>query len=127
MQYTGMVIKGKGRGKSVVGFPTCNLAVPEGFVEKPGVYACYVWVEGVRYRGALHFGATPTFDDTETALEIFILEYTGAEPITQITFELGPYLRPVATFVDVAALRAQIALDVQRVRRAMPLATQATA
>lgn len=122
MQYQGEVIKGKGRGKSVVKFPTFNLKIPAGFDAREGVYACHVWIGGVKYRGALHYGPTPTFDEKENVLEIFVLNYEDAEdPITTLTFELGPFLRPVATFTDPQKLRAQIALDVQRVRRAIPL------
>lgn len=39
--FTANVIKGKGRGKEL-GFPTINLAVPENFNLKPGIYACWV-------------------------------------------------------------------------------------
>jgi riboflavin kinase/FMN adenylyltransferase len=133
MQYTGEVVKGKGRGKTVVQFPTFNLKIPTGFEAREGVYGCHVWLRGKKYRGALHYGPTPTFDETERVLEIFILDYPPREPaeqeteeamkepVTKLTFELGPYIRPVATFADPQKLRAQIALDVARVRRSMKL------
>lgn len=118
MTYISPVIKGKGRGKKIVGFPTLNLAVPGNFSAKEGVYAAKVWAHDSEYRGALHFGHAPTFDDSETTLEIFLLNYEDAQPITNLKFELGPYLRPIATFLSPVDLRRQIALDVQRVRRA---------
>lgn len=121
MQYQCEIIKGKGRGKSIVKFPTFNLVIPEGFETREGVYACHVWIDGVKYRGAMHYGPTPTFDEKHKVLEIFVLDYKDEQPISQLTFELGPFLRPVATFTDPTKLRAQIALDVQRVRRAIPL------
>lgn len=127
MQYQSEVIKGKGRGKAVVKFPTFNLNIPSGFEAREGVYACHVWIHGVKYRGALHYGPTPTFDEKEYVLEIFVLDYkeNPEAAVANLTFELGPFLRPVATFTDPQKLRAQIALDVQRVRRAMPLTAEA--
>ncbi len=121
MQYKCEVIKGKGRGKSVVKFPTFNLVIPADFNDREGVYACHVWIGDVKYRGAMHYGPTPTFDEKNKVLEIFVLDYKDEQPITELTFELGSFLRPVATFTDPTKLRAQIALDVQRVRRAIPL------
>ncbi len=118
MKYTCQVIKGKGRGKKIVGFPTFNLVAPAEFKVKQGVYACRVWIGNKEYRGAMHYGSTPTFDDLATVLEIFVLDYRDAAPATELTFELGPYLRPVATFLSPKALRHQIALDVARVRHA---------
>ena len=120
MQYTCEIVKGKGRGKAVVQFPTFNLKIPAEFKEREGVYACRVWTNGVKYTGALHYGTSPTFDDLEKVLEIFVLNYKDEQPITELTFELGPYLRPVATFLSPKELRSQIALDIQRVRRAYP-------
>jgi riboflavin kinase/FMN adenylyltransferase len=127
MQYTATTQRGHGRGKSVVKFPTFNLAVPADFPYKPGVYACSVWIDGKKYRGAMHYGPTPTFDETENVLEIFVLAYESDAPVAELTFEVGPYLRPVATFLDPQKLRAQIALDVQRVRRAIALEPEKTA
>jgi riboflavin kinase/FMN adenylyltransferase len=120
MQYECDIVKGQGRGKTIVKFPTFNLAIPEGFAPREGVHACHVWIDGVKYRGALHYGPTPTFDETHKVLEIFVLDYEDKQPITKLTFELAAFLRPVATFTDPQKLREQIALDVQRVRRVLP-------
>lgn len=117
-KFTVRTVKGKGRGKTIVGFPTFNLETPNNFEAKEGVYACCVEIEGKRYRGALHYGPTPTFDDQEKVLEIFVLNYEDKSEVKDLSFELGPYLRPVATFIDPTALRNQIALDVARVRKA---------
>ncbi len=117
-KFTASVIRGKGRGKKTVGFPTFNLIVPEKLVMKEGVYACLVWIDGKEYRGAMHYGPTPTFDEQEKVLEIFVLNFEdGGQSIAELKFEVGPYLRPVATFLTPEALRHQIALDVQRVRK----------
>jgi riboflavin kinase/FMN adenylyltransferase len=120
MQYTEKIVKGKGRGKHIVGFPTFNITVPRGFTAKEGVYACLVLLAGKEYMGALHFGPAPTFDDNDKTLEIFVIDYNdeaGAQ--NELTFELGAYLRPVATFMNVEELRKQIEIDVERVRKSL--------
>jgi riboflavin kinase / FMN adenylyltransferase len=117
MKFTTRVIKGKGIGESIVGFPTMNLEIPPSFVAKDGVYACTVWIGATQYAGALHYGATPTFDDQTKVLEIFLLDYKDKVTPLELTFELGAYLRPVATFPSAKALHDQIEKDVQRVRR----------
>ncbi len=119
MKFTAPVIKGKGRGKDIVGFPTFNIAIPRELQVEHGIYACRVWIGQTEYRGALHYGPVPTFQDTEISLEIFILDYQDAAPVTELTFELGPYLRPITPFTTAQALHAQIALDVEQVRTAV--------
>jgi len=117
-KYTCKIVKGKGRGGPVVGFPTINLEIPSDFKQKEGVYACKVFLDGKEYLGALHYGAAPTFDESELVLEIYLLDY-GADntPSTELSFEIGTYLRPVATFMDPTALHTQISMDVARIRR----------
>lgn len=119
MQYTEKIIKGKGRGRHIVGFPTFNITVPTGFSMKEGVYACKVLLAGKEYLGALHYGTAPTFDDNDKALEIYVIGYNDeAGPQEELTFDLGVYLRPVATFMTAQDLHNQIENDVLRVKRA---------
>jgi len=119
MQYTAAIVKGKGRGMRI-GFPTFNLAIPTDFNPKEGVYASTVWFGGVKYQGGLHFGPAPTFDDGTKSLEIFVINYTPGknEPVpTELTFELGRWLRPVATFPSAERLAQEISHDVERIKR----------
>ena len=120
MRYTTTIVKGKGRGQRVVGFPTFNLKIPETFDLPHGVYACTVWFDNKQYAGALHYGPTPTFDDQAPTLEIFVLDYAPApkdERPSELIFEPGLRLRPVATFLSASQLHDQIENDIQRIRR----------
>jgi len=116
MKYTTSVIRGKGRGKGI-GYPTFNLKIPKEFPHKPGIYACWVWIENIKYTGAMHFGPIPTFDETALSLEIFVLGYSSADPIKSLTFTPVKYLRPIKTFTSPEKLSQQISLDVSQVRQ----------
>lgn len=63
-------IKGQGRGHQI-GFPTINLEIPSDLVLDEGVYASWVTINDVPYKGALHYGAIPTFDQEDRSIEVF--------------------------------------------------------
>ena len=97
-----------------------NLAVPEGFDLADGIYAVWITVEGTRFRGAMHWGSIPTFDENEKSLEVFIIglddrglahadvSHVGVEPVERI--------RDVIKFDSVDALTRQMEKDVVSVR-----------
>ena len=80
MHIVSRQVKGKGRGK-VIGFPTINLDIPSGLSLEDGIYAAWVTIGDRRYKGALHFGPIPTFDETTKSLEVFLLDATEEELI----------------------------------------------
>ena len=116
MKYTTAVISGQGRGKTL-GFPTFNLQIPIAFTAKPGIYAGRVWIQGQSYLGAFHFGPIPVFAQSQTRLEVFVLDYDHPGPISTLSFELVHYLRPVKNFTSPAALTRQISRDVQKTQK----------
>lgn len=116
LMYTCKVVSGHGRGKEL-GFPTLNLEMPEKFSAKEGIYACKITIEGKIFAGALHFGPIPFFGENERSLEIFVLDWAGMEQPETVSFELGKYLRPIQNFDTPAALSAQIAQDVAKIRK----------
>ncbi len=119
MKYTASVIKGKGRGKGI-GFPTFNLEIPPGFNLETGIYACWVWIENVQHKGAMHFGPIPTFNETAPSLEIFVLDFSPNPLIplvTSITFSPVKFLRPIRSFNSPEALSQQITKDVALIQQ----------
>ncbi|MFA7315800.1 MAG: riboflavin kinase [Candidatus Paceibacterota bacterium] len=112
-------IKGQGRGHQI-GFPTINLAVPDTLVLDEGVYASWVTINDVPYKGALHYGAVPTFDQEDRSIEVFLLDETDETiPETHgvvIEVDIVEYIREVKKFSDSFILSDQIAKDVSRVR-----------
>lgn len=112
-------IKGHGRGK-FLGFPTINLEVPEKFELDNGIYASWVTIDGTRFRGALHWGPIPTFDEKEQSLEVFLLgpgehELASAD-VSKILVEPVERLRDVLKFDSIELLTRQMEKDVARVR-----------
>lgn len=119
MQFESTHITGKGRGKPM-GFPTINLKVPANFKLKDGVYAVKVIIGDKIFKGALHYGATPTFSETEKSLEVYLIELNGYEidnlEDNLVKVEIIERLRDVKKFRLVEDLVKQIELDVKRIK-----------
>lgn len=111
-------IKGKGRGKDL-GFPTMNFSIPEDMHIEDGVYASWVVIDGKTYKGALHYGATPTFGENTKALEVHLLDVTDENfPDTKgkvIELDIVQKLRDIKRFLEPADLVEAIARDVEKV------------
>lgn len=120
MKYRSNVVTGHGRGKGL-GFPTFNLVVPDQFDFEFGVYSASVWIDEVRYLGALHYGPVPTFDETAPTLEIFVLDYDQDIPIESLQFEIIHRIRDIMRFDSVKELHDRIEQDVAEVRTIRPL------
>jgi len=116
MNYKTKQIKGKGRGK-LLGYPTINLEIPDGFNEKEGIYAGWVWIEKKRYKGAFHFGPVPTFHETEKSLEVFLIDAVekdlGNLEKNIIEFELVKKIRDIVDFSTSQELSEKITQDVK--------------
>lgn len=112
-------IKGKGRGHQV-GFPTINLSIPEGLVLDDGVYAVWVTIQHVVYKGALHYGSIPTFHQKEKTMEVHLLDITDdTVPETEnlpIEIDIVEYLREVKKFDSAEDLAMGIDQDIKNVR-----------
>ncbi|OGG30482.1 hypothetical protein A3A63_00825 [Candidatus Gottesmanbacteria bacterium RIFCSPLOWO2_01_FULL_46_9] len=113
-------IKGKGRGK-FLGYPTINMLIPPDFELVDGIYAVWVTLEGIRFRGALHWGPVPTFDDVVKSLEVYLLGVDDGAldrtTISVLTVEIVKKLRDIQKFSSVDELTKQIRRDVEEVRR----------
>jgi riboflavin kinase / FMN adenylyltransferase len=119
-RFTTKQIKGKGRGK-FLGYPTINLEVPAGFELSEGIYAAWVTIDGTRFRGALHWGPIPTFDEEAKSLEVYVLGVGDHElmhaDLSAVTVEPVARLRNIGRFATIAALTRQIELDIIAVRK----------
>ena len=102
-----------------LGFPTANLAV-EGLELPPhGVYAVRARVQGNEWLGALNLGQRPTVAGLHPPLrcEIHLLDFAGDIYGQNLVVEFAARLRDEQRFDGVEALRAQIARDIDAVRR----------
>lgn len=115
MKFTGMPIKGKGRGKTL-GYPTINLHNLTWIDIHEGVYAAKAMIRGKMYKAAMHCGNAPTFKETEKKVELFLLDTPSITVLEteKVTVETCSYLRPARRFATKEELIAQIKLDVEQ-------------
>lgn len=122
MQFTSFHIKGKGRGKGI-GFPTINLKIPENFELKDGVYAVILSIEDTLYKGAMHYGPIPVYNETEASLEIFLLDVNFQDfpeiDNKEIEVDVKKFIREIRSFPDPTALAQQIEKDVEEIRKVL--------
>jgi riboflavin kinase / FMN adenylyltransferase len=120
--FTSKQVTGKGRGK-FLGYPTINMEVPADFELSDGIYAVWVTLSGTRFRGALHWGPVPVFDEEKKSLEVFILGVSDRElshaNFSLIAIEIVKKLRDVANFPSVDALTEQMRKDIVEVRKTL--------
>lgn len=115
MQYEVSVIKGRGRGKTI-GFPTLNLTIPEEFPYQHGIYAGSVVIDNVVYRGAIHYGPIPAFNDTRESLEVHIIDKELLKQPSKIWLTIDYFLREIKPFASAEDLSAQIGKDIQKIK-----------
>lgn len=113
---TGKVVKGHHRGKRL-GFPTANLAMDRDFCVPPdGVYAGRAHLGRAHYLCAINIGSNPTFGDGETALEVFLLDFSGDIYGESLEVEFHHRLRDEKAFSGEEDLVLQMERDVEKAR-----------
>lgn len=117
----GTVVDGYKVGRKL-GFPTANLqpSCVEKLIPSEGVYAAYVYLEGVRYAAMLNIGHRPTVDNgSNLSIEAHILNYSGDIYYRSIRVELVHFIRREERFGSLEALIAQLTEDRKTVERLM--------
>jgi hypothetical protein len=113
---TGVVVAGDRRGRQI-GFPTANLDhVPE-LLPADGVYAARAHVDGKTLAAACNIGANPTFAVDARKVEAHLIGFDGDLYGKPMCLDFLKKLRDVKPFADVAALKAQLACDVEAAER----------
>jgi len=107
----GTVIKGKGRGKSILNIPTANITSPVEIAPKEGVYAVRVGYKGSIYDGVANIGKNPTFGNTDVSYEVHLFGFSGDLMGESLRIYFIDRLRNEKTFPDVATLEKQIRED----------------
>lgn len=115
-RLSGKVIPGKGLGHTL-GFPTANLALPEGLVQLPyGVYACTATVEGNTYNAVVNIGTRPTVGGEGVTVEAMLLDFAGDLYGKKLLLQFFDYLRPEQKFDSLEELKTQIQTDAKNTR-----------
>jgi len=97
-----------------MGFPTINLADPGILAgHKDGVYAATVSIENENHLGLLYKGPRLILGETETILEIYLLDFEREIYGQTVSFRLLNFIRGVMDFSDTEAYKKQLKKDVQ--------------
>lgn len=114
---TGAIVHGERRGSTAVGFPTANLAVPEGKVlPEDGVYATRSRLGDRLIPSITNIGKNPTFDGRLRTIETFLLDFEGDIYGETLTLAWKGRIRGEVKFDGPEALSRQIASDIKTAR-----------
>lgn len=109
---SGTVEKGAGRGRAEIGFPTLNLAYPDGKVKvKQGVYSVVCDTPQGEFKGIVNYGPRPTFDETEPVAEVYLAGFDGDLYGQSVTVKFVNYLRDIRKFDSASELSSQLMCD----------------
>ena len=115
---SGSVVHGDGRGRKL-NIPTANIEVsPEKAIPANGVYACYVYVDGVKQPAVTNVGIRPTFtpDKAEANIEAHLLDFDSDLYERELRLEFIEHLRPEKKFNGIDELLAQIHADIEKAK-----------
>lgn len=113
----GRVMHGDKRGRTL-GVPTANIALPPGLrLPRYGIYACWAFVDGVRYMGAASLGVRPTIGGQERpSLEVHLLDFAGEIYGQRVAVDFLHWVRGEEKFDSLDALTDAMQRDCQEVR-----------
>lgn len=112
----GIVVRGDQVGRQL-GYPTANVRVdPDRLLPADGVYVCRVRRDGEALPAVANLGVRPTRDGLNRLLEVHLLDWSGDLYDRPLRIEFLDRVRAEQRFPDLAALRSQIARDVEAAR-----------
>ena len=114
------VTEGKRLGRTI-GFPTINQVYPADYViPRRGVYAVEAILDGKRYGGVCNVGRRPTVEENgaDTA-ETHLFDFSGDGYGKTATVRFLRFLREEKKFRDLAALKEQIAHDLENAKEVL--------
>ena len=115
----GPVIHGDGRGRTIH-VPTANIAYArEKMIPAKGIYACWAYLQGTRYRAAINIGTNPTFtpDKQIPNVEVHLLDFRREIYGEDLRLEFVARLRDELRFDSVDKLLDQIWQDIELTRK----------
>ena len=114
----GPVIHGDGRGRTI-DVPTANIDYSqEKMIPSNGIYACWAYLNDVRYRAAINIGTNPTFtpDKQVPNVEAHLLDFHRDLYGEDLQLEFVARLRNELRFDSVEALLEQIWQDIEHTK-----------
>ncbi|GAB6183697.1 bifunctional riboflavin kinase/FAD synthetase [Thermodesulfovibrio hydrogeniphilus] len=110
----GEVIKGAGRGASLLGYPTANISPVQEIIPKEGVYAVKVTLPHLSktFNGVANIGKNPTFNGTEYSYEVHIFDFRENLLGKKIRVHFIARIRDEKKFSSPEELKQNIANDI---------------
>jgi riboflavin kinase/FMN adenylyltransferase len=112
----GTVIKGKGRGKSIMNIPTANITTPVEIAPRRGVYAVRAGFNNSVYDGVANIGINPTFGNGEVSYEVHLFKFSRNIIGKTIRIYFIDRIRDERRFPDPSSLEKQIRNDIETAR-----------
>lgn len=115
----GEVIKGFGRGSSLLGYPTANILPFQEIIPKEGVYAVKIAIKHLSkiYRGVANIGRNPTFDNESLSYEVHILDFNEDLIGKSIRIHFIARIRDEKKFSSPEELKQSIAKDIEEAKK----------
>jgi riboflavin kinase/FMN adenylyltransferase len=113
---TGEIGAGAGRGRTIL-FPTLNLAPEQELLPKLGVYATECAVGGKVFSSVTNVGTRPTFNGAGVTVESHLFGFNETLASGRMEVRFHSRIRDERKFSGPDALRAQIALDIEKARK----------
>ncbi|MDR0363502.1 MAG: bifunctional riboflavin kinase/FAD synthetase [Bacteroidales bacterium] len=109
---TGEVVQGNMIGRTL-GFPTINIKLPSKYklIAANGVYACYVLIDNVWYKGMGNIGMRPTIPNSPRTMEIHVFNFDKDIYGAIVTIAFVERLRDEMKFNGLEELRRQLHKD----------------
>jgi riboflavin kinase/FMN adenylyltransferase len=111
-EIRGKVVKGKSRGKTL-GFPTANIH-PANDISPPGVFIANIGIRSTIFHSVTHVGTKPTFDEPETMIESYIIDFGGDLYGESLSVMFLKKIRDEKKFETSDALSLQIKKDLDQ-------------
>ncbi|ACI22045.1 bifunctional riboflavin kinase/FAD synthetase [Thermodesulfovibrio yellowstonii] len=115
----GDVIKGLGRGSTVLGYPTANIAPIQEIIPKEGVYAVKVTIPHLSktFKGVANIGKNPTFNNVNMSYEVHIFDFKENLLGKTIRVHFIARLRDEKKFNSPDELKKNIAHDIEMAKK----------
>lgn len=117
----GIVIRGTGRGSSLLHTPTANMNVSNELIPKEGVYAVKVSIKKTMdkyeiYDGVANIGKNPTFGDMPLSYEVHIFDLNRNLLNEKIRIHFIDRIRDEKRFQSIKELEENIKKDIQKAK-----------
>ncbi len=112
----GVVVHGDKLGRTI-GYPTANIAVPEGKALPKGVFAVLLYAKGQRLHGFANVGTRPTAGGHDLRLEVHAFDFDGDLYGSEVQVKFRRFIRSERKFSSLDDLKAQLHLDEQTAKR----------